>query len=119
MTFANGKLDTAILGATFYEPRYKDGKIVALADVALAGGIIVKGFRVLRGERGLTAAVPSRPFTVQGRTRYYNQVVFSSPDLRKRFLSYLVNAYELWEKDRQGQEAGGPDSHPPADELVE
>jgi DNA-binding cell septation regulator SpoVG len=107
------------MDASFYEPKYKkDGKIVAFADVDLAGGIIVKGFRVMRGERGLFASVPSRSFTVEGRTRYSPQVLFASPDVRTRFLEGLLDAYRKWENGRsRADESLG--SHPPADELVE
>jgi DNA-binding cell septation regulator SpoVG len=107
------------MDASFYEPKYKkDGKIVAFADVDVADGIIVKGFRVMRGEKGLFASVPSKSFTVEGRTRYAPQVQFASPDLRTRFLAGLLDAYQKWEDGRSSAEAG-TSSHPPADELVE
>ena len=105
--------------ASFYEPRFnKEGKIVALADVAISDGIIVKGFRVIRGENGLFASVPTKSFVVEGRTRYTPQVVFANPDQRTRFLSGLLDAYQKWSEGRSGA-AAGRDSHPPADELVE
>jgi len=107
------------MDASFYEPRYKkDGKIVALADVDISDGIIVKGFRVIRGEKGLFASVPTKSFLVEGRTRYMPQVVFASPDRRSQFLEALLDAYQKWKEGRSGVEAG-PGSHPPADELVE
>ncbi|HEY7699146.1 MAG TPA: septation protein SpoVG family protein [Vicinamibacteria bacterium] len=106
------------MDASFYEPKYKSEKIVAFADVDVAGGVIVKGFRVMRGERGLFASVPSRSFTVEGRTRYSPQVLFASPDVRARFLEGLLDAYRKWEESRSGAEPTGS-SHPPADELVE
>jgi DNA-binding cell septation regulator SpoVG len=107
------------MDASFYEPRYnKEGKIVALADVDISDGIIVKGFRVIRGENGLFASVPTKSFVVEGRTRYVPQVVFSNPDQRTRFLSGLLDAYEKWNEGRSGAGAA-PGSHPPADELVE
>ncbi len=107
------------MDASFYEPRYnKEGKIVALADVDISDGIIVKGFRVIRGENGLFASVPTKSFVVEGRTRYVPQVVFSSPDQRTRFLSGLLDAYQKWNEGRSTA-AGAPGSHPPADELVE
>jgi len=107
------------MDANFYEPRYnKDGKILAFADVDVADGIIVRGFRVMRGQKGLFASVPSKSFTIEGRTRYAPQVLFASPDLRTRFLAGLLDAYQKWEDGRTGAEASGS-SHPPADELVE
>jgi DNA-binding cell septation regulator SpoVG len=96
--------------ANFYEPRYnRDGKIVALADVVVAEGIIVKGFRVVRGEKGLFASVPTRSFVAEGKTRFLPQVVFTSPEHRARFLGELLEAFQKW----------SPRLHPPADELVE
>lgn len=107
------------MDASFYEPKYKkDGKIVAFADVDVAGGLIVRGFRVMRGEKGLFASVPSKSFIVEGRTRYAPQVLFSTPELRTRFLEKLLDAYRKWEDGRSGAEAS-VSSHPPADELVE
>jgi DNA-binding cell septation regulator SpoVG len=107
------------MDASFYEPKYKkDGKIVALADVDIADGIIVKGFRVIRGEKGLFASVPTKSFMVEGRTRYMPQVAFANPDRRTRFLAGLLDAYQKWEEGRSGVEVG-TSSHPPADELVE
>lgn len=81
--------------AKFYEPRTKSGKIVAFADVTIEG-VVVKGFRVVDGENGRFAAVPSRPVTVSGQTRYWNQIDFTSKTLRERFLAELLEAYERW-----------------------
>ena len=43
--------------AKFYEPKYKDGKILAFADIDLAEGITIRGFRVINGAKGLFAAL--------------------------------------------------------------
>lgn len=86
---------------SFYEPRYKDGKIVAFADVDIADGVIVKGFRVVDGEKGLFAAVPSKGVMVDGQMRYMNQVVFASPELKERFLGQLLDAYRQWDQGRK------------------
>jgi DNA-binding cell septation regulator SpoVG len=88
------------MNATFYEPKYRDGKIVAFADVDVANGVIVRGFRLVRGERGLFATVPSRAFQAEGRTRYYAQVSFSSTEVREHFLARLLEAYQQWEKQK-------------------
>src|SRR3972149_1571219 len=110
------------MNASFYEPRYKkDGKIVAFADVDIADGIIVRGFRVMRGQKGLFASVPSKSFTVEGQTRYAPQVAFASPDQRTRFLAGLLDAYQKWQDGRSGAESSptGTPSPPPGDDLVE
>ncbi|MGH9323669.1 MAG: septation protein SpoVG family protein [Vicinamibacteria bacterium] len=112
------------MNTRFYEPRKKDGKIVAFADVDVADGVTVKGFRVVQGERGLFAGVPQRSFTVDGRTRYAHQVVFSNAEARTRFLVKILEDYQRWERDRPDRldrsSAPGPaESHAPADELVE
>ena len=88
---------------SFHEPRYKDGKTVALVDVEVAEGVVVKGFRVVKGDKGLFAMVPSKSVQVQGETRYYKQVTFASLEIRDRFLGELLEAYRRWEKDdREG-----------------
>jgi DNA-binding cell septation regulator SpoVG len=110
--------------ANFFEPRYnRDGKIVALADVVVAEGIVVKGFRIVRGEQGLFASVPTRSFVADGKTRFLPQVTFTSPEHRSRFLAALLEAFEKSrpQPERRSTEAAAatPESHPPADELVE
>lgn len=80
----------------FYAPKVRGGKIVAFADVTVGEGIIVRGFRIIDGEKGLFAAVPSRSFTVEGSPRFINQVLFTTPDLRERFLGELLAGYRRW-----------------------
>ena len=46
--------------AKFYEPKYKDGKIVAFADIDLADGITIRGFRVIDGANGTRAPAISQ-----------------------------------------------------------
>ncbi len=89
--------------AKFYEPKYKDGKIVAFADVDLAEGITIRGFRVINGANGLFAAVPSRPVTVDGQTQYMKQVVFDTNDHRDEFLAKLLLDYEAWRQNRAAE----------------
>lgn len=85
--------------AKFYEPKFKDGKIVAFADVDFVKGVTVKGFRVVNGDKGLFAAVPSRPVTVEGATRYFNQVVFADTSQRDAFFEKLLAEYIRWTED--------------------
>ena len=73
-----------------------NGKIVANADVAMARGVIIRGFRIVEGSGGLFASVPARGFMAEGQKRYYNLVAFSSDEARKRFLSELLEEYEKW-----------------------
>ena len=86
--------------ARFYEPKSKTSKIVAFADVNVKGGITIKGFRIVNGDHGLFAAVPSRPVNVDGDTRYLNQVEFDSDKVREEFLAKLLNDYQLWNRAR-------------------
>ncbi len=48
------------MNITFRLPRRRDSKILAFADVTVVEGIIVKGFRVVNGSKGVFAAVPSK-----------------------------------------------------------
>lgn len=86
--------------AKFYEPKYKDGKIVALADIDLVKGITIRGFRVIDGVNGLFAAVPSKPVTVDGHTEYVKQVVFDTNEQREEFLAKLLTDYQAWIQNR-------------------
>jgi DNA-binding cell septation regulator SpoVG len=91
------------MNVSFQEPKYKkDGKILAFADVDVGDGIIVKGFRVTRGENGLFASAPSKSFVVAGQTRYVPQVQFVSSDRKAQFLDGLLEAYRKWEEGRSG-----------------
>jgi len=89
--------------AKFYEPKYKDGKIVAFADIDLAEGITIRGFRIIDGANGLFAAVPSKPVTVDGQTQYMKQVVFDTNEHREEFLSKLLLDYEEWRQNRAAE----------------
>jgi DNA-binding cell septation regulator SpoVG len=82
----------------FYPRKQKEGKILAFADVVVADGITVRGFRVVDGDKGLFAAVPSRSFTVDGKPRFANQVVFATQEIRDRFLSELLESYYQWQQ---------------------
>ena len=92
--------------AKFYEPKYKDGKIVAFADIDLDNldrGITLRGFRVIDGVNGLFAAVPSKPVTVDGQTEYVKQVVFDTNDHREEFLAKLLHDYQAWTQNRAAE----------------
>jgi DNA-binding cell septation regulator SpoVG len=89
------------MDATFFAPRKNDGKIVAFADVGVSVGVVVKGFRIVRSVQGLRAAVPSKSFTVEGRTRWAPLVVFSSPEIRQQFLAVLLEDYRRWERQQE------------------
>lgn len=92
------------MDAVFQPSRFKDGKILAFADVDVANGVIVRGFRIVRSDNGPFAAVPSRGVSTGGQTRYYPQVSFASTEVRDRFLGRLLEAYERWTKDRECDE---------------
>lgn len=92
--------------AKFYEPKNKDGKIVAFADVDLDNldrVITIRGFRVIDGVNGLFAAVPSKPVTVDGQTEYVKQVVFDTNEHREAFLAKLLNDYQAWMQSRTAE----------------
>ena len=93
--------------ATFTLPKTKAGRILAFVDVELLDGVIVKGFRVHRKDEGIAAAVPMRSFLVGGQTRWMNQVVFESPEVRDRFLASIVKKFQKWERNRETNAKGG------------
>lgn len=97
-----------MMEAKFYEPKFKDGKILAFADVDLVEGVTVRGFRVVNGDNGIFAAVPSRPVMVEGETRYFNQVVFAEASKRDEILDKLLEAYARWAKDGVSTKLGEP-----------
>ena len=92
----------------FYPPTIKDGKILAFADVDIVEGITVRGFRVVNGDNGLFAAVPSRPVNVNGETRYFNQVAFADSSKRDAFLEKLLEAYACWKQEGAEMKQGDP-----------
>jgi DNA-binding cell septation regulator SpoVG len=82
----------------FSLPKIRDTKIRAFADVTVADGIIVRGFRVADGSNGVFAAVPSKSINVGGEQRYWHLVAFTSPEIRDRFLAELLEDYHRWRK---------------------
>ena len=86
---------------TFY-PSKQDGKVLAFADVEVAKGIMVRGFKVINGKNGLFASAPQKPFVVGGETRWMKQVLFSDKERRERFFAEVLDAYQQWLKSRGG-----------------
>jgi len=82
----------------FYPAKSRDTKILAFGNVTVAEGIVVRGFRIVDGAKGVFAAVPSRPITVNGEARFVNQVAFESAEIRERFLAELLDDYHRWRK---------------------
>ena len=93
--------------AKFYEPKYKDGKILAFADVEVDGGITIRGFRVVDGVNGLFASVPQKAITVEGQTRYVKQVVFDTNEHREAFMTKLLTDYDAWRQSSAAQPSTG------------
>lgn len=89
--------------AKFYEPKYKDGKILAFADVEMDGGIIIRGFRVVDGVNGVFASVPQKAITVEDQTKYVKQVVFDNSEHREAFMTKLLADYEAWSQSSAAQ----------------
>lgn len=85
----------------FSQPRYTDGKVIALVDVEILEGIVVRGFRIIEGSTGPFAALPSRSYEDDdGKTKWYPLVVFSSSERKERFQSELLDAYHQWIRTR-------------------
>jgi DNA-binding cell septation regulator SpoVG len=74
------------------------GKLRALADVVVKRGIIVRGFKIVEKDGDLFVAVPSRDFMADGQRRFYNLVLFSDDEVRKRFQAELLEDYEKWKQ---------------------
>ena len=81
-------------------PKFTDGKVIALVDIEFTEGITVRGFRIVEGPSGPFAALPSRSYEADGKTKWYPLVVFSSQELRDRFQSELLDGYYRWNKTR-------------------
>jgi DNA-binding cell septation regulator SpoVG len=91
---------------TFNPTKNKEGKVLAFAAVEVTDGIVVRGFRIVDGGKGVFAAVPSQGSTLDGKTRYYNQVVFADSEQKERFLAELLEDYYRWLKTRDSMEQG-------------
>jgi DNA-binding cell septation regulator SpoVG len=87
---------------TTFFPSKVSGKVLAFADVEVTRGIVVRGFKVVNGRKGLFASAPQRSYVVGGETRWSSQVVFSDPDVKERFLAEILDAYQQWLKSRGG-----------------
>ncbi len=95
------------MNITFRLPRRRDSKILAFADVTVVEGIIVKGFRVVNGSKGVFAAVPSKQFTAEdGSPRFANQVVFANLEIREKFLNEIITDFNHWRMANADMEMG-------------
>lgn len=89
--------------ATFREWNHDGSKVIAFADVDVSEGIIVRGFKIINGQKGVFAAVPTKAHVINGETRYINQVLFGDPERRKRFLEEVMEAYRGWKGERRAE----------------
>ena len=103
----------------FSPPKTRDTKILAFADVTLSEGIVVRGFRVTDGTNGVFAAVPSKPITVNGEKRFWNQVAFTSNEIRDRFLAELLEDYYRWSKNEVEQASAREGKAPASGDAAE
>ena len=100
----------------FYPPKGRHTKILAFADVTVAEGIVVRGFRVTDGANGVFVGVPSKPVTVNGEQRFWNQVAFTSTEIRERFVAELLEDYYRWTKTQADGVSPGEGESPAADD---
>ena len=68
-----------------------DGNLKAFADLKFGGNIIVKGFSVLKGRRGLFVSMPME----QGKNeRWYEKVRCMNQDIRSLIVQKVLEAYK-------------------------
>lgn len=68
----------------------RDSKVKAFADVSFSG-IVVKGFSVVEGEKGLFVGMPRH----QGKDgKWYDTVIPSSKEIRRQLAEAVLGAYK-------------------------
>jgi DNA-binding cell septation regulator SpoVG len=68
----------------------RDSKVKAFADVSFSG-IVVKGFSVVEGEKGLFVGMPRH----QGKDgKWYDTVIPSSKEVRRQLSETILGAYK-------------------------
>ena len=67
-----------------------EGKTVAFFDVQTQEGIVVKGFKLIKGQNGLFSGVP----TEKGKDDKYYERVLLSDEQKKELNELAVKAYE-------------------------
>jgi DNA-binding cell septation regulator SpoVG len=83
----------------FQPPKGRDTKILAFADVTLSEGVVVRGFRITDGSNGMFVGIPSKAISINGEQRYWHQIAFTTPEIRERFLSDLLEEFHRWRKE--------------------
>jgi len=67
-----------------------DSKLKAFADVSFSG-IVIKGFSVVDGEKGLFVSMPRH----QGKDgKWYNTVIPATKELKQQFCDVVLEAYK-------------------------
>ncbi|MCK9432074.1 MAG: SpoVG family protein [Candidatus Omnitrophica bacterium] len=68
----------------------RDSKVKAFADVSFSG-VVVKGFSVVEGEKGLFVSMPRH----QGKDgKWYDMVIPSSKEIRRQLAEAILGAYK-------------------------
>lgn len=79
-----------------YSPhKSENGKLLGFADIAFDGLFVVKGVRLLDGERGKFIAMPSKPRT--NKPGQYDDIVYFTKDgaaLKEKVLNAILDSVE-------------------------
>ena len=68
-----------------------DGRLKAFADVSFGGSFVIKGLRVVQGEKGLFVGMPCE----QGKDgKWYNTVYPTTKEIQKELSDLVLAAYE-------------------------
>ncbi|ERP31495.1 septation regulator SpoVG [Chitinivibrio alkaliphilus] len=85
-------------------PRQKDGKLLAFANIVFDDAFVVRGIKVIAGNKGLFISMPSR----KGKTGKYQDVAHPiNNDMRMAIQRAVLDAYEEAAAEENGQVSEG------------
>ncbi len=88
------------------------GKIMAYFDLRTSDGLVVKGFKLLDGDRGYFIGMPSQ----KGKDDKYYDQVFCDQDVKEQILELALDAHGGIQEQRQA--APPPTEAPPGDDDI-
>lgn len=68
--------------------------VKAFCSVSVGGVLTINGVKVIENKEGVFASLPTRPYEVDGETKYANIVYVTDEDLYEKIQDVVIAKYE-------------------------
>ena len=92
---------------------FDKGNVVAIADATFDNSFVVRGFRIMQGEKGAFIAMPNRASEFNGETKYRDVFYPITAEARAELRDAILQAYDEQVPDYE------PDNEPEITEHTE